>query len=356
MKYQPYTHNFATLASYLRTHIVDGEGNFSMLAHEADGSIADGLDTILCNENPSNEEPNSDAATFGISGYTLEQALDDCVNQNPVMDLMITQIGGFSDLDIKQIMNGEFDWDATYANAKKVRLIVEYMSVMDSDGLTSSLRYSRLALLNVVENRDELNLVRIDDCEEGENHAKFVKTYLMEMTPTQIENIQSGTEVNIEALNAFRDYNNRRLTDDMTRYQHYLTSYINSNAAVTTSHLYFLSAYYEGAELPSYDEITFGDVSVQHKDGNFVVAEAFETEINEEEGRVEVTIDHAEPEGGYLNPPKPHELLTVKQLLSGDVTASYYCGDDSDMLTPKKAYLHLIFSENLFVTIPAIAE
>ncbi|MEZ8959521.1 hypothetical protein AB6E94_19065 [Vibrio lentus] len=100
------------IATYIRQQVITEDLEFIMYGHDANEDISDGLDLIDCSEIPSESEPESSTHTsIGITGYKLEQAVEDCLNQNPVMGYIITHIGQFTDLDIKQMRNGNYDWN-----------------------------------------------------------------------------------------------------------------------------------------------------------------------------------------------------------------------------------------------------
>ena len=256
------------------------------------------------------------------------------------------------------MLNGEYDWEVYYSKlTSKAYLLTESTYTESPDG-TASPDTSRLGMLAANGLR---RLVRLSDSvkQQPADLPKFYSKISMVLTANQIRNFISGTEIELEALARFWEFtkiDHCGVTPVAAEIQQ--VAYINSNAAITTGNVLSLNTVYEGGKLPEPCQYTFGEVRIHHKDGNWFaldIAESFQTESESKTGTGYVTAvisdDLSEVEKPTLN-----ETLTISELLSGDIQTVYYCGDDSDMLTPVSATLDVYIDNDIKLTLTAIAE
>lgn len=347
-----------SIVQFLRLNLVSKNHRFTIQCHPVESDISEIGDTIECSELPDNKVLGADVEEIDIFGYTLEQAIDDCINQNPINESIICFIGDYSDQEIRTMIELTYDWSAQYANTTRGYFITESTQVVSPDG-TSSHEYSHLAILAHGDN--QRSLIRLSESVEVQPYEqpKFYSKIGVNLTSQQIENAVSGTEVNLDALAAFWSF---------TRFDHSAftttakesqeVAYLNSNTAVTTANFVSLNAFFEGNTLPDPNEYTLGEVRIEYKDSHWYVldvAESIKTGMNSVTSRGYIAAVFSD-DLTEIETPKPIETLTIGQLLSGNVSISFYAGDNSEMVIPKYASLEVFIDHNIKLSLPAIAD
>lgn len=363
----------AEIAAFIRLHVITDNSEFTMSGHDANEEISDGIDLINCKELPRESEPNSSSqVTIGMTGYALDQAVEDCLNQNPVMGYIINQIGQFSDLDLKQMNQGHFDWQSVYDKSEECLFLVEYSLEFESEE-TSTPIYSRIAVLKAGGDKfltrikhNAINpagsLPMFDRLEESNRAPLFYSSIQLKLTKTQIANVKSGTDVDIDIQSKYWMLNSINHTIPGDHKERHLISYLNSNAAVDESHFHSITIYYENNQLPDVNQYTFGSICVSDTEGMFYgldVKESYpstETQTPNDECFITGLFAPRNEVQSEIDLPEPEEHLTVSRLCNGGVSAVYYCGDDSDMWTPVRAELEIQLGQGISLTIPAYAE
>ncbi|MDA0152205.1 hypothetical protein OH460_07825 [Vibrio sp. Makdt] len=363
----------AEIAAFIRLHVITDNSEFTMSGHDANEDISDGIDLINCTELPSESEPNSNSqVNIGMTGYHLEQAIEDCLNQNPVMGYIITQIGQFSDLDLKQMNQGHFVWQNVYDKSEECTFLVEYSLEFESEE-TSTPIYSRIAVLKAAGDKfltrikqhaiyPDGSLPMFDRLEESNRAPLFYSSIQLNLTKTQIANVKSGTDVDIDIQSRYWMHNSINHTLPAEHEEKHIVAYLNSNAAVDESHFQSITTYYESNQLPDANQYTFGSVCVSDAEGMFYVLDvnesypSTETQTPNDECFITGLFAPRNEVQSAIDLPEPEEHLTVSRLCNGDVSAVCYYGDDSDMWTPVRAVIEIQLGQGISLTIPAYAE